>query len=231
MKKGLFILLSAFLFWGMNAQAQGRSYNDLSEFTGVAIGVPANVYVTQSTNQSVRIETSSSNLEKIEVNVKNGDLEIKSSRNNMRFKGSIKIYISMKKINRLVLAGSGSITTQGKVNTDDLALSIAGSGNISLKELSAEYVKISIAGSGSINLAGTEPANSLKASVSGSGNVNAAGFTVKKVKTSISGSADCHVHATEELNVSLSGSGNVYYRGNPLIDAKISGSGAVKSVN
>jgi hypothetical protein len=231
MKKGVFIFLSAFLFWTINAQTQGKSYNNLSEFTGVAIGVPADVYVTQSTNQTVRIETSTSNLEKIEVKVKNGDLEIKSSKNNVHFKGRIKIYISMKKINKLVLAGSGSITTQGKVNTDDIALSIAGSGNISSKDLSAEQVKISIAGSGSVNLAGTELANSLKAFVSGSGDVNAAGFTVKKVKTFISGSADCYVHATQELNVSLSGSGNVYYSGNPLIDAKISGSGAVKNVN
>lgn len=230
MKKGLLILLSAFLFWG-NAYAQGKSYNDLPEFTGVSIGVPADVYVVQSTNHTVRIETKSSNLEKIKVKVKNGDLEIKAFRNNTRFNGRIKIYISMEKIDKLLLAGSGNITTQGSVKTDDIALFIAGSGNILLKQLSAGDVKILIAGSGNVKIAGTELANSLNASVAGSGKIKAEAFSVKKVNTSISGSGDCYVHATEKLKVSLAGSGNVYYSGNPLLDAKISGSGAVRSLN
>ncbi len=229
MKKGVLFLISVFLFWGLNAQE--KNYQGLSDFTKVGIGVPADVFVTQSANQSVRIESNQSNLDKIEVAVKDRKLVIKSKKNNTRFSGKIKIYISMNKVNGLSLAGSGSITTQGKINTDDLDLSIAGSGNISSKNLTAESVKISIAGSGKINLSGDGIANSLKASIAGSGDVQAKDFKTKYIKTSISGSADCYVSATEELKVSLSGSGNVYYFGNPLIDAHISGSGKVKSLN
>ncbi len=229
MKKGVLFLMSVFLFWGLNAQE--KNYQGLSDFTKVGIGVPADVFVTQNSNQSVRIESNQSNLDKIKVEVKDNKLVIKSKKNNARFSGKIKIYISMRKINELSLAGSGSITTQGKVVTDELNFSIAGSGNISSENLSAESVKIAIAGSGKINLSGDGIANSLKASISGSGDVQAKDFKVKNVKTSISGSADCYVSATEELKVSLSGSGNVYYFGNPLIDAHISGSGKVKSLN
>ncbi|MCF6239999.1 MAG: DUF2807 domain-containing protein [Bacteroidales bacterium] len=229
MKKGLIILWSVLLFWGINAQE--KNYQGLSNFTKVGIAVPADVIVTQSSNQSVRIETIQSNLDKIEVAVKDKKLIIKSIRNNTHFSGKIKIYISMNKINELSLAGSGNITTQGKVTTDDLDLSVAGSGNISSKNLTAESVKVSIAGSGKINLSGDGIANSLKASIAGSGDVHAKDFKAQSVKTSISGSADCYVSAVEELKVSLSGSGNVYYLGNPLIDAHISGSGKVKSIN
>lgn len=231
MKKGILFLMGVFLFWGLNTQAQEKSYNNLAEFSRIGVGVPADVFVTQSSNQSVRIESNQSNLDKIELEVKDKKLVIKSKRNNTRYSGKIKIYISMPQIEALSLAGSGSITTQGKVTSENIALSIAGSGNISSNSLEAESVKVAIAGSGSINLSGTGIANSLKASISGSGEVHAKDFKAKNIKTAISGSADCYVSATEALKVSLSGSGNVYYLGNPLIDAHISGSGKVKNIN
>ena len=231
MKKGILItLFSAFVFWGINAQAQGKNYDGLSEFSSINIGVPADVFVTQSANQSVRIETNQSNLEKIEVEVKGGKLNIKSKRNNTHYKGDIKIYISAKKINGLSLAGSGSITTKGKVSAGNLSLSIAGSGTISSLNLSAEELQISVAGSGDVHLAGDATAKNMKVSVAGSGKIKAQDFAVKNIKTSISGSGKCYFYPTDELHVSLSGSGDVYYVGNPLIDARISGSGSVKSI-
>jgi len=231
MKKGLFItILSVFILWGINAQAQSDTFNELSVFTSISIGVPANVYVTQNPHQSVKIETSKENLEKIKVEVRNGNLEIRSKRNNTHFKGNIKIYISMAKINGLALAGSGSINLQGAVTTTNIDLSIAGSGKMIAENLAAENVKISIAGSGKVNLKGPEVANNLKISVAGSGDIHAENFKTKNVKTNISGSGTCYVYADEELTVSMSGSGNVYYTGTPLIDAKISGSGKVKTM-
>jgi len=139
----------------------------------------------------------------------------------------ITIHASMPEVRGLSVAGSGNILAEGSVESDELKLSIAGSGDISLKKLSVADLKASIAGSGDIFLGGTGRQGNLKASISGSGDMKIP-LEFENATIAISGSGDCSVHVTGSLDTSIAGSGSVTYEGNPVVNARVSGSGSVK---
>jgi len=235
MKKNLLIsALSILLIANFQIHAninQNSKNRNLPKFSSVKLAISANVYLTQSNTQSLRIEASDKLLELIETEVNNGHLIIKWSKNNVRHSEKIKIYISMQEVTGLVISGSGDIISDSKINTDKINLAISGSGNISLQNLNANDIKSKISGSADIEIAGTQTANSLSIAISGSGDVKASELPVKNVKIKISGSGNCKVNVSDRLDAAISGSGDVYYKGRPIINGKVAGSGKIKSID
>jgi len=217
MKKKLFISVLGILLitnFQISAHAlQNSKIRNLAEFSSMRLAISANVYLTQSNTQSLRIEASDKLVELIETEVKNGQLTIKWSKNNVRHSEKIKIYISMKEVTGLAISGSGDIIADSKINTDKIDLAISGSGNIFLQDLNANDIKSRISGA-----------------ISGSGDVKASELPVKNVKIKISGSGNCKVNVSERLDAVISGSGDVYYKGRPIINGKVAGSGKIKSI-
>jgi len=210
--------------------AQGKE-RKLASFNELNLGISGELYLKQGTLQKVQIQASDKTLELIETEVKDGVLNIKWNRWNVSNKETIKIYITMVDINAVRVSGSGDINSVGPISSNNIDVSISGSGNININELSAENIKSSISGSADISLAGKNLANQMSASISGSGNIKAQDLAVKNVEASISGSGDCSVKAMDTLRARIAGSGNIYYKGNATIDGKFSGSGSIKHIN
>lgn len=234
MKKNFITPLLGILLFA-NIQLHAGSIHDsknrtLPKFSSVKLAISANVYLTQSNTQSLKIEASDKLTELIETVVKNGQLTIKWSKNNVHHSEKIKIYISMKEVTGLAISGSGDIIADNKINTDKIDLAISGSGNISLQNLNANDIKSKISGSADIKIAGTQTASRLSIAISGSGDVKASGLLVKNVKIKISGSGNCKVNVSGQLDAAISGSGDVYYKGQPIINGKVAGSGKIKSI-
>lgn len=211
--------------------AQTNQKRELSAFTEVSLRIGANVHLKQGDTQSVEVKASASTLEKLITEVSDRKLVIRYS-NEAWFRkwnpGPVDIYVTMPQIDGLGVNGSGTIDSEGAIESRILDLLVNGSGDISLKNLEAEKVVTTISGSGNIRLAGKQPAAELKAVVSGSGNVQAMDFPAEKVDAKIIGSGNCKVNALKNLVAKLAGSGNVIYRGNPAIDSSVAGSGTVK---
>jgi hypothetical protein len=212
-----------------NVEEETRS---VSNFSGISLSVPANVQLTQGNAYSVVIEADKDILDRIETEVQNGVLRIKT-RNNFSFgwgSSKINIKITMPSVNELSVSGSGKIIAANQISTSNLSVSISGSGNVSIDDLNVKSLSASISGSGSLKLSGKGSANDAKATVSGSGSIALNGIRFADANVNISGSGRVKIFAIENLKARVSGSGNISYEGNPLIDAKVSGSGKIRNI-
>ena len=209
------------------AYSQQKEERDVPSFTAIGLSISGDLYLTQGSPQKVVIQ-SQSDLDKIETEVKNGFLRIKTDTWNQRIK-DVKIWITVPTVEGLHVSGSGNMLAETSIDADELELKVSGSGKIKIPELSADEIEAAISGSGDIILAGS--ADEIDISISGSGGVQAGTLKVDEGSIKISGSGDCSIDVTGELEALVSGSGTVTYYSNPQVDARVSGSGKVKKGN
>jgi len=232
--KSRFILLIAFMIFSGSQIliAQTTQKRDVSAFTEISLRIGADVHLKQGDVQSVEVKGSESTLAKLITEVNDRKLVIRYPNDAWFSKwnpGKVDIYVTIPQIDALTISGSGSIVSEGRLESRILGLTVSGSGDIKLQELKAEKVSATISGSGNIHLAGKQNAAEFKATVSGSGNVKAIDFPADDVDLKISGSGNGWVNSVKKLEVKLAGSGNVTYRGNPSVDSTVAGSGKVKA--
>jgi hypothetical protein len=211
--------------------AQTSQKREVTAFTEISLRIGANVYLKQGEPQSVEVKCSATTMAKLITEVSDRKLVIKYPTDAWFSKwnpGPVDIYVTMPQIDALLISGSGSIFSDGRIESRILDATISGSGDIKLADLKAEKVSATLSGSGNIHLFGKQNATELKATISGSGNVKAIEFPADNVDVKISGSGNCWVNCTKNLEVKLAGSGNVSYRGNPSVNSSIAGSGKVK---
>ncbi len=202
----------------------------LGDYDKIAVGGDFRVELVKGAEGTITIKADENLLEFIETEVKNGNLAIKVKKGyQIRSKKNIEITIPFEEIEGVSLAGSGTIRTNDEIKSNDLKLSLAGSGNMDLT-ISSKDLDTNIAGSGNIKLTGNT--NEFKCSIAGSGNLN--GYNLKATITtvSIAGSGNIKVDALTEIHAKIAGSGNVIYTGNPeIVKSKSAGSGSVKKKN
>lgn len=209
-----------------------KENRNVGSFDEITMSIPANLYLTQGSKNEVIIEADTDVLEKIETEVSGGTLDIKFERwYNYRGAKSITIYITVKDINKLVLAGSGDIVSKSPVKTEKLGLVITGSGTITIDDLITKRLYAMISGSGDIRVIGNTKANELDATVTGSGDIIASDLEFSEADLTITGSGLIKAFVSEQLDASITGSGKIYYKGKPVIDASVTGSGSIRNDN
>ena len=164
----------------------------------------------------------------IETNLVNDELVIKFRNNvSVRSHENIVVNLSSPVVKALRISGSGNFIVPDSIHSDNMNLTLSGSGNMKLEKLEAASIDVNISGSGNITVSdGTT--NTAKLRISGSGNIALIKVAPPPlVTTTTSGSGEMHVNASENLDVTISGSGSVFYTGNPIINTHISGSGKV----
>ncbi len=199
-----------------------------SAFEGVATSVDANLYFTQSPDQSITIEAQQNILDEIETVVNNNVLRIRYKHPNTSIRDSERVIIRVTGpvAKFMEQDGSGSLEIEGLIDPTTAQFVVSGSGNIYAEEVTTNRFEAIVSGSGRILIDYGE-ANEEKVTISGSGQVDISDLRVKDSETNISGSGSMKIYVTNNLKARISGSGTVYYRGNPTISTQISGSGAV----
>jgi Putative auto-transporter adhesin, head GIN domain len=199
---------------------------DMPYFTGVRLEADAKIFITQGGNFEVVVRGEENIIDLLELDVQNDTWVIEFSRCVKNY--DLEIFITMPVVELLSISGSGEMTGENFIETEDIVLRISGSGSICMGLL-AENIDGKISGSGEIELEGE--AENLDFSISGSGDLRAFDLITEKADINISGSGDAAVHVLEVLDVAISGSGNVFYKGNPILNVTISGSGDVIDAN
>ncbi|WP_372792820.1 head GIN domain-containing protein [Lutibacter sp.] len=202
----------------------------VSDYDKVAVAGSFDVKLLKGKEGILTVKADENLMEYIITEVKNGDLEIHIKKGfNISTNKTINITVPFETINAISLAGSGDITSEDIIDSSDLTLKLAGSGNMSLN-VSTKNLTTSIAGSGNMSLKGDS--NEFECNIAGSGNIN--GYELKALiaNAKITGSGTIKINAVNEIHAKSAGSGNIYYSGNPSIE-KISsvGSGSVKKKN
>ena len=216
------ILFAAFLQTLCSAAfAQSFETRQTEPFTGIKIESNAKVHLRQAEQQPIRIYNKGI-ASQVETHVSDGVLRIDGS-------PDAELNIAIPRLERLSIAGMGSIAGDTPFNGDDMSFDIGGNGKIDL-EVHAKKVTADISGMGKITLTGT--AEQAELNISGSGKVDALGLTVPTCKASISGLGKCLIDVTENLDAQISGSGTISYKNPPKnIQKNVSGVGKITDAN
>jgi hypothetical protein len=107
--------------------------------------------------------------------------------------------------------------------------SIAGSGNLELKNLNQQRVKLSIAGSGNIKADGKVEHTEIH--IAGSGDVDTAHVETLVSEVHIAGSGNTDIAPSDEADIHIAGSGDVNMHSNPKrLETHIAGSGRIHQI-
>lgn len=223
-------LLVATIFFCGNTFGQVRENRDVRGFTHVSFGISGSLYIKTGPQFSLVLEGDKRILDDIETDVSGNKLVIKKEnwRSSLRDE-KVTVNITLPSIEGLSVSGSGKAEILNSVESQNLSLSVSGSGKILTTDLNVDKLKCAISGSGDIILGGKGSADNGEISISGSGSFSGESVAIDHLDIGVSGSGNCICNVKGILNASVSGSGDVLYSGNPRIDARVSGSGRVRS--
>lgn len=178
----------------------------------------------------IQLNGESNIIENMDVSIQDGILVLMYKRNlSLSINKSVKVTLNAQNLKSIELIGSGDVTTKGTQKSDDLQISVKGSGDV-IAKVDTKKLSTSISGSGDITLSGKT--NQLSATNKGSGDLKAYELVAGDVNLQKTGSGDSKITCNGNLTINSMGSGDVLYRGNPTdIISNKRGSGSVKKVN
>ncbi len=204
---------------------------EVHNFHAIASSGSFNVMVKMGKEESLKIEGDDEDLQRVETIVQNGTLKIRMKRDvknwNTSSSHKVTIYITAKKLDGLILSGSGNLSVNGVLNSASADIQLSGSGEISA-QLDTQNAGIALSGSGNVVLSGTT--GNMNVSISGSGSVKATDLVCDSGKLNIAGSGNVYVHAKENLEANIIGSGSIKYVGEPSLSVNKVGSGSVSKM-
>ena len=143
----------------------------VDNFTKLSVaGSPDVTYTQKSGKPTVEVYTSDNIVDLLDIRVKDNTLYIGFKKNVSVSYNKLEVRVSAEKLNGIAVAGSGDVELKNGLKTDDIKISVAGSGDISGNNISCTDLDISIAGSGDINSSNIT-CNDLQVSVAGSGDM------------------------------------------------------------
>lgn len=206
----------------------GSQTRNVGSFNAIHSLGSMDVIVVPGQEYSVRVEADENLLPYI-LTDKDGDALVIHTRNhyNLQPRTGMKVYVTTPNVEGLVVSGSGSIISNGKLRANNrLKIEVTGSGDVKV-DIDAPEVAAETTGSGNMNLTGTT--RNFSSEINGSGEVHCFNLLSESTKVEINGSGTAEVYASKQLDVEISGSGDVAYKGTPAINQHISGSGSVRS--
>ena len=229
MKSRIFLMAIMLLVTvGTMAQVRGngnvtKESRDVGNFSSIKLTCSADLYITQGPT-AVTVETDENIIELIKTEVNDDVLYIGVKGRGFRSVEKLRVYVTTPSIEKLMNSGSGDIYFDGVYKTNDLYISINGSGDLEA-ELKATNVEIKINGSGDTELSGVM--GMFKATVSGSGDIDAEDLRLEECYIKNSGSGDISLEGkTNVLTVNQHGSGDLDAYHFVAVNATVSNSGS-----
>ena len=201
---------------------------EVSDFHAVEVSYPADVFISQGSSESLKIEAEDNVLPGLQTQVRNNTLEIfykEDGKKVVRPTKPVKITIVVKDLDRVDFESAGKLDITG-INTDSFDVSVSGAGDLKIKDLTAKALGVNLSGAGSMSADGT--ADDLDLNISGFGSFDGKDLNSKTASVMLSGAGSASVRATDTLDTEISGAGSVSYYGSPKITKQISGVGDVK---
>lgn len=211
-------------------QIQSTENRAVKNFHAIASSGSFIVNVQMGDQESLTIDGDAEDISRIETVVENGILKIRTKRNFNSWNSighKVSINITAKRLDGLMLSGSGSIHLDGVLNAPSADIQLSGSGEITAS-VDNQNTSLAVSGSGNINVSGKS--GSVNIVVSGSGDVKASDLTADSSNIKIAGSGNVYIKAEKDLNAAIFGSGSVKYSGNPSVSVKKVGSGSVSQM-
>jgi hypothetical protein len=238
LKKLLFVALlvtiSGYSFAKTNLVKQNKTEDrHLTGFHAVNVSGSFDVYITQGSTESVKVDAPANVIDRILTEVEGGVLRIYTKNNNgWNFSwGNNKrmiVYVSIKNVNSVALTGSGDVFFKDGLKAPSLTIKLNGSGDITGR-VDVRNLETNLSGSGDITLSGR--AETSQVSVVGSGDFTGQNLVTNNTTVKVAGSGDARVNASEKIDASVAGSGDVHYTGGATnVSSSKAGSGDISRI-
>ena len=178
-------------------------------FEKISVAGSFDVHYVQGETTSVKVEGPVKYLQQTVIANDGKTLRIKTKRGVWRSMEDVNVYITSPDLTHVSMAGSGEFDAEGMVDTDNLTLELAGSGEIDFKQLVCDNLNIQVAGSGDVDVESVD---------------------VNKADMQIAGSGDIKVHfvRADFVSAQVAGSGDIKLSGKAKqVEKKVAGSGSV----
>jgi len=210
----IFTVLSG-LFSTLYSQEKGNKNvvtenRQLPSFTGIDIGGSIEVYILQTDEQSVRIETDENLQDNVITTVSGDILTIKSK--GIKNPTKLNAYVHLPELIFLEAGGATDVKGEGLFETDELNVIAHGAASVTL-DMDVNYLETIVSGAADLKLSGKAVTHKTK--VSGAGNVKAKNLITEKCTYNVSGAGDASLNVTGEIKGETSGAGSVHYVGDP----------------
>jgi len=209
--KNLFMfLLLCFISVNLSAQINGNGHVisktfDLHHFDRISVGGSFQVILTQSTDQQVVIQVDENLLQRIEVTVVDGTLQL--STRSMQNPTKLVAEIHVASLASLDASGATDVSTTAPFNGANIEIEASGASDISFN---GNFTKMEIDLSGASKLTLVGKAQTMHAEISGASDLKAADFEVGNASVEASGASNATVNVTENLNADESGASDIH---------------------
>lgn len=222
---GLLAAAGATAAFGQGAPVS-RNY-PVSGFDRIESAGPYHVEVRTGSAASVSASGPSEQMERLVVEVRNGELRIHPREDRKHFdrdqRGLVRVMVTVPQLRGAGLAGSGDMIVD-QVHGASFEGSVAGSGNLTVRGIEVGALNLSVAGSGNAST-GRGSARTVDISVAGSGNADTRSTATSTASLSIAGSGKALAFASGTANVSIIGSGDAQVVGGARCAVSRVGSG------
>ncbi len=205
--------IRVYAFVGKNEATENRS---LKGFERILLQGSPDIKYTQGKTWSVRVKAPKSVLKNVVTRVEKNCLvvSLKESRWFSLKDHDVTVYVTSPDLIGVEVQGSGDFESRSHVDTDNLDLSVRGSGDIKFSDIICDRMKSSVVGSGDIDIKKVTAQQS-EIGLVGSGDIKIRQHRVKKTQIELKGSGDVNVYFDhcQEVNCRLVGSGDITLSG------------------
>jgi len=211
------------------AEAATQTYG-VSDFNRMRIAGPFDVHVHVGGSPSARANGPKDALDRLSVDQNGDTLVVKTLPGGWGgwptgSRGPVVIEVSVPDLRAVSITGSGDVTVD-RMRGDAIDLALSGSGSLDVGMINVGAVSAVMTGSGDMSLAGK--ARTATMVLTGSGDLKAAGLVTDDAQTKLVGSGDLALGARHLVKVLLAGSGDVTISGPAACAVTRSGSGDVR---
>lgn len=213
----------------ISAQDVNRN-QPLAGVTALDISAGVNVFLSQGSTESVRIEAKGFDDDEVISELRGGKLVLTVRRQN-GWKGvfgrnsSVKAYVTVKNLNSIDVSSGADLEGETNLVADDLTLNTSSGADVDL-DVKVNRLTVSVSSGADVKLSGS--AGKLTASSSSGADLDADRLVADVCYAEASGGGDARVHGRKELYLRASGGGDVTYSGpGQLVSRKTSGGGDI----
>ncbi|HOW25407.1 MAG TPA: head GIN domain-containing protein [Bacteroidales bacterium] len=194
------------LSWSDVLIAQVSQERETGPFKAIENRSSVDLFIYQGASPRVVVEADESAVGKVQTWVEGDVLIVDLDRCPMSVR-TLKAHITVTDLERLIVNGSGNVTTEMPLNSPHLDVKVNGSGDVSLK-IAVGELSLRLNGSGDADVQGTSRTSFI--AVNGSGDLDFEGGTMEACTVKLAGSGDIEVSgSTGTLEIKHISSGDL----------------------
>ena len=206
------IILSLFAS-SVFAQDNTKSF-DFTGFSEIEASGAVNVYLVQGNSESIKVETTNFDMDKVVVEKSGKTLKVYTKKNRGSGRNrKVDVYITCIKLNRLEASGASDIYAEkSTIKSQNLEIYAHGASDIDIV-IDVTDLEVEASGASDIRISGTADNQKIKAS--GASDFKAYSLAGKDVEVKASGASSVNVQVSDRLDAKASGASSIHYKGDP----------------